>query len=104
MRFVGVFLDCLVASKIEIEIISPRNVRARGSHISIRHENAYAVSRALEKRGVIGDFRSPDILRLGFAPAYLTFADVEKAARTLGEIIDTSAWRDPEFQQVRSVT
>lgn len=98
------FLDCLVASKIEIEIISPKNVRARGSHISIRHENAYAVSRALEKRGVIGDFRSPDILRLGFAPAYLTFADVEKASRTLAEIIDTCAWRDPEFQQMRSVT
>ncbi|KPF77852.1 kynureninase [alpha proteobacterium AAP81b] len=76
----------------------------RGSHLAFRHPNAYAICQALIARGVIGDFRDPDILRFGFAPAYLRFADVAAAAAILAEIVATGAWDRPEFHARQAVT
>jgi len=59
---------------------------------------------ALIDRGVIGDFRAPNIIRFGFAPLYLSFADVFKAAEILEEIIAGDLWDKPEYHQKSKVT
>lgn len=98
------FLECLAGQGYELELVSPADSKARGSQLSFRHENAYAVCQALIARGVIGDFRDPDILRLGFAPAYLRFEDMAKAARHLAEVLESGEWQSPEFNQRSAVT
>nr|WP_298899417.1 kynureninase [uncultured Altererythrobacter sp.] len=98
------FLECLSARDIALELFSPSDSSARGSQLSFRHENAYAICQALIARGVIGDFRDPDILRLGFAPAYLRFEDMAEAARHLAEVLQTGEWQRDEFNQRAAVT
>ncbi|MBT2453595.1 kynureninase [Streptomyces sp. ISL-86] len=82
------FLDCVSAYVPEgaVEPVTPADHAHRGSQVSLRTENARAVMDELISRGVIGDFRAPDVLRFGFTPLYVGFADVERAARTLGHI------------------
>jgi kynureninase len=53
---------------------------------------------------VVGDFRAPDILRFGFAPLYVSYADVWQAVETLREILVTRAWDRPEYQRPKAVT
>ncbi len=98
------FLECLLAHRVDLELVSPRNSDERGSQLSFRHSNAYAICQALIARGVIGDFRDPDILRLGFAPAYLSFADIAAAARHLAEVLMSGEWQRPQFSQRAAVT
>jgi kynureninase len=98
------FRECLSERGIALELVSPEDPERRGSHLSFRHENAYALSQALIARGVVGDFRDPDILRLGFAPAYLRFEDMAGAARALADILDTGEWKRPEFSERSAVT
>ena len=83
----------------ELEILTPRNASRRGSQISLRHPEAYAVVQALIGRGVVGDFRQPDIIRLGLTPLYLRYQDVHRAAEILGDIIATRAWDKPELKR-----
>ncbi len=66
----------------------------RGSHISLAHPEGHAIMRALTARGVIGDFRAPDILRFGLTPLYTRFEDVWRAVEILAEVMETEAWRD----------
>ena len=87
-----------------LECVSPRDPAARGSHISFRHPHAYALTQALIARGVIGDFRDPDILRLGLTPLYLSHEEIWRAGDTLREVIATEAWRDPAFAERQAVT
>lgn len=98
------FLECLSERDIALELVSPSDSSARGSQLSFRHENAYAICQSLIARGVIGDFRDPDILRLGFAPAYLRFEDMAEAARHLAEVLKTGEWQRDEFNQRTAVT
>ena len=98
------FRRCLEELGIDLPLVSPPNSAERGSQLSFRHEHAYAISQALIARGIIGDFRDPDILRLGFAPAYLRFADVADAARQLGEVLGSGEWDRPEFRDRAAVT
>ena len=84
--------------------VSPRDPDARGSHISFRHLHAYALSQALTARGVIGDFRTPDILRLGLTPLYLGHEDVWRAGQLLGEVLRAEPWHDSRFTARRQVT
>ncbi|GAA3785756.1 kynureninase [Qipengyuania pelagi] len=98
------FRECLSERGIALELVSPHDPDRRGSHLSFRHENAYALSQALIARGVVGDFRDPDILRLGFAPAYLRFEDMAEAARTLADILETGEWKRPEYSERSAVT
>jgi kynureninase len=97
-------LECLTMLRVEMELASPADSAARGSHLSFRHPEAYAICQALIARGVIGDFRDPDVLRLGFAPAYLSFADIAAAARHLAEVLTGEEWRRAEFNQRAAVT
>jgi kynureninase len=98
------FLECLMALDVELELVSPPRSPERGSQLSFRHADAYAICQALIARGVIGDFRDPDVLRLGFAPAYLRFADMAAAARHLAEVLASGEWQRPEFSERAAVT
>lgn len=84
--------------------VSPTDPARRGSHISFRHDHAYEVTQALIARGVIGDFRAPDVLRLGLTPLYLSHEDVWRAGEHLREVIATEAWRDPVYAERNAVT
>jgi kynureninase len=87
-----------------LELASPREAEQRGSHVSWRHENGFAITQALIARGVVGDFRAPDILRFGFAPLYLRFGDVADAVDRLRDILESGAWRNPAYARRSSVT
>lgn len=85
-------------------LVTPREHDRRGSQVSIAFADGYAVIQALISRGVIGDFRAPDTMRFGFAPAYMSFADVWRAAQAFNEVMRTGAWKDPRFSTRRAVT
>jgi kynureninase len=85
-------------------LLSPRSPAARGSQVSFRHPQGYPVMQALIARGVIGDFRAPDILRFGLAPLYVRFVDLWDAVTALVEVLDTRAWDDPRFHCRSAVT
>jgi kynureninase len=85
-------------------LASPRDATQRGSQVSLTHPQGYAMMQALIARGVIGDFRAPDILRFGFAPLYLRFVDVFDAVDTLRDVVETDAWNRPEFLARKAVT
>ncbi|MEM7667156.1 MAG: kynureninase [Pseudomonadota bacterium] len=98
------FLTCLTELDLDLELVSPAESGQRGSQLSFRHPNAYAICQALIARGVIGDFRDPDILRLGFAPAYLRFEDMAEAARHLEEVLTSGEWQSEEYSRRLLVT
>jgi kynureninase len=68
-------------------LASPREAARRGSHVALTHPRGYELMQALIARGVIGDFRAPDIVRFGFAPLYLRYIDVWEAVTILGEVL-----------------
>ncbi|MCJ9427570.1 kynureninase [Kordiimonas marina] len=86
------------------KVVTPENPRIRGSHVSLKGDNGYAVMQALIDRGVIGDFRAPDHMRFGFTPLYLGFEDVYRAVEILEDILETEAWRDPKYSARGAVT
>ncbi len=85
-------------------LATPRETALRGSQVALTHPDGYAIMQALIARGVIGDFRAPNILRFGFASLYVRYLDVWNAIATLKEIMDTRAWATPEFMQRKAVT
>jgi len=87
-----------------LTLASPREAAVRGSQVSFRFPEGYAVMQALIARGVIGDFRAPDILRFGFTPLYTRFVDVFDAVEILAEILSERAWDTPEFHKRAAVT
>lgn len=87
-----------------LTLASPRDAEERGSQVSFAFENGYAAMQALIDRGVIGDFRAPDIMRFGFTPLYLDEGDVIAAAETLQDVLETGAWQDPRHQARGRVT
>jgi kynureninase len=87
-----------------LSLVSPRAFADRGSHVSFGHERAYEICRALIARGVVGDFRAPDVVRFGFTPLYTRFADVWAAAEAFAEVLATRAWDSPAFRVRTPVT
>jgi kynureninase len=102
----GLFVDLVEqeCAGAGLELASPRDPERRGSQVSLRHPEGYAIVRALAARGVIGDFRSPDVLRFGFAPAYLRFADVWDAVAALGAVMERREWAQAEHRVRARVT
>ncbi|MBB5220770.1 kynureninase [Amaricoccus macauensis] len=88
----------------DLELASPRDPHARGSQVSFRFADGYAAMQALIARGVIGDFRAPDIMRFGFTPLYLTEAEVVRGAEVLEEVIRDRLYDRPEHRRVEAVT
>lgn len=87
-----------------LTLVTPREHARRGSHVSFLHPEGYAVMQALIARGVIGDYREPELLRFGLTPLYLSYADVWDAVEILRDVLDTRAWDRPEFRQRAAVT
>lgn len=87
-----------------LELATPRDHAQRGSQVSFHHAEGYPIMQALIARGVIGDFRAPDIVRFGFTPLYLRYADVWQAAAILTDILHTRTWDRPEYKQRAKVT
>jgi kynureninase len=88
-----------------LALVTPREHGLRGSQVCFaRKEGGYAIMQALIARGVIGDFRAPDILRFGFTPLYLGFADVWNAVEHLVQVLETGEWKHDEFNRRNAVT
>ncbi|MGW6907092.1 kynureninase [Streptomyces sp. NPDC054940] len=93
------FLECVgayvgaYAGEGRVESLTPAAHAERGSQVALRCEDAGDVMKRLIERGVVGDFRHPDVLRFGFTPLYVGFSDVERAARVLGEVLSGEALR-----------
>jgi len=87
-----------------LSVASPRDASRRGSQVALRHADGYRVVRALIDRGVIGDFRTPDIVRLGLAPLYLPHVDVWDAVEQLRDVLVTRAHERPEYSVRAAVT
>ena len=85
-------------------LASPRDSARRGSQVSLTHAEGYAIMQALIARGVIGDFRAPDILRFGFAALYVRYVDVWDAVAALQTVMGLGEWAQPQFQQRKAVT
>ncbi|WP_375392283.1 kynureninase [uncultured Sphingomonas sp.] len=98
--------DILAAAgdALGLECVTPRDPARRGSHISFRHRHAWELTQALIAGGVIGDFRTPDIIRLGLTPLYLRHEDVWRAGEIMEDVIRTDAWRDPAYAVRQAVT
>jgi kynureninase len=84
--------------------VTPRDPQRRGSQVALQMPNAYEVTQALIARGVVGDFRTPDLLRLGFAPLYLTYTQVWDAMETLHQVLGSGEWQNPAFAARAAVT
>lgn len=88
----------------DLELATPRDPEARGSQVSFRHSEGYAIMQALIAEGVIGDFRAPDILRFGFTPLYIGESDVDQAVQKIAHIMKDSLWDRPEYKRRARVT
>lgn len=88
----------------QLQLASPRNPAERGSQVSFRFEHGYAAMRALIDKGVIGDFRAPDIMRFGFTPLFIDADDVKEAVRRLEAVMAAGQWREARYAEKLAVT
>jgi kynureninase len=107
LALTSLFIE-LVESRCEghgLELVTPREPAQRGSQVCFaRADGGYAIVQALIARGVIGDFRAPDILRFGFTPLYVGYADVWDAVEQLVQVLESGEWRHARFNQKAAVT
>ena len=85
-------------------LVSPRAAERRGSQVCLAHEQAYPIMQALIARGVIGDFRAPDVLRFGITPLYTRFVDLWDAVAALRMVMVRGEWQLAENRVRRAVT
>ena len=109
VRNASVALCDLFISEVEarcpmLTLASPRDATQRGSQVSFSFEHGYAAMQALIARGVIGDFRAPDIMRFGFTPLYIDADDVRAAVAIIEEIFRDNIWKDPIYHARSRVT
>lgn len=104
MALCDLFITLVEARCPALTLASPRDGSQRGSQVSFRHPQGYAVMQALIDRGVIGDFRAPDVLRFGFTPLYIGAADVRRAVDILQQVIDGALWDRPDYHKKAIVT
>ncbi|MHA6288564.1 kynureninase [Maricaulis sp. CAU 1757] len=100
----SLFIELVEARLPEFTLASPRDPERRGSQVSFAHEHGYPIMQALIARGIIGDFRAPDLLRFGFTPLYTSYEDVWRAVEGLADIMKTEEWRKPRYHVRSAVT
>src|SRR4051794_29743082 len=98
------FLEVLAGSGEGVDVVTPTGPEQRGSQLSLRHRSAYPIVRNLIARGVVGDFREPDVMRFGFAPLYTRYVDAYDAVTTLIEVVTTRTYQEPAFSPRHQVT
>lgn len=98
------FIAGVEATCPDLTLATPREHARRGSQVSFRHPQGYAIMQAMIARGVIGDFRAPDILRFGFTPLFIGAEDVAKAVDILADVMKHRLWDRPEYQTRAKVT
>jgi kynureninase len=94
----------LMQPEHEFRLLTPREATRRGSQVAFAHPNGYAIMQALIERGVIGDFRAPDVLRFGLSPLYVRFVDVWDAVAVVRNVMHSSVWKKHRFRERRRVT
>ncbi|HEY9234367.1 MULTISPECIES: kynureninase [Phenylobacterium] len=104
MRLSDLFLDLALERCPEFGRGSPRAAAQRGSQVALTHAQGYPIMQALIERGVIGDFRAPNVLRFGFTPLYLRYIDVWDAVDRLAAVMASGEWRQARFNEVSAVT
>lgn len=87
-----------------LELASPRDSAVRGSQVSWRFHEGYAAMQAVIDRGVIGDFRAPDIMRFGFTPMYLDGGDVSAAVAIIADVMNNNLWDEDKYKVRSKVT
>lgn len=90
--------------KYPLTLITPVDHAHRGSHVSFRHPEGFAVMQALISHGVIGDYREPEVMRFAVTPLYMRFMDIWNAVQVLKNILDHKEWDQPKFRQRGEVT
>ncbi|MBT9244988.1 kynureninase [Gemmobacter fulvus] len=98
------FIAGVEAACPSLHLATPRNHAQRGSQVSFRHPQGYAIMQALIARGVVGDFRAPDILRFGFTPLFINAEDVARAIAIIAEVMQGDLWDRPEYMTRAKVT
>lgn len=88
----------------EMMILTPEVPADRGSQVSLMHPHAWPINNALIERGIIGDFRSPNVLRFGLTPLYTRYEEIWQAVTGLSEILKTEEWKRPDFSRDTLVT
>jgi kynureninase len=88
----------------DLDLCSPDDAKQRGSQLAFSHDDAFAICQALIEKGVIADFRAPNILRFGFTPLYTSFEDVWLAVTTLAEIVKSEYYKEQRFNVTLKVT
>jgi len=106
VRLCELFIELVdrLPAEYGLTVASPRVSAVRGSQVSLRHPNGLAIMRALIAAGVTGDFRAPDILRFGFTPLTLRYADVVDAVRVLDDVMARGRWRADAGTRTGAVT
>jgi kynureninase len=104
LSLTGFFVDCLDRLGHGDAVVTPRDDHRRGSQVAVRHPEAYAVVQALMGRGVVGDFREPDLVRLGFAPLYVSHVDAARAAVAFAEVVESEEYARDAFRARATVT
>jgi len=98
------FIAGIEAACPDLTLATPRAHDQRGSQVSFRHPEGYAIMQAMIARGVIGDFRAPDIIRCGFTPLFIDADDVAKAIAIVADIMQNQLWDRPEYKTRAKVT
>jgi len=91
-------------ARLGVGIAGSRDGARRANHVSLTHPEGYRIMQALIARGIIGDFRAPNVMRFGFGPLYVRYVDVFDAVAALEEVLETAAWRDLAYPGAGSVT
>ncbi|MFF1719762.1 kynureninase [Streptomyces sviceus] len=106
LSLTGYFIDCAdtLLDGLGFSVVTPRDPHRRGSQVALRHPDAYALVRALAARGVIGDMRTPDLLRFGVNALYVSHRDMLTAVRHLREAVTRGEHQDPRLRQRATVT
>jgi kynureninase len=86
-RLFDLFAELVAKKCPSLQLVTPRDAGSRGSHIAFRHADAARLTQALMAKGVIGDYRPPDLLRFGLTPLYMRFEDVWHAVGTLARLL-----------------